>query len=452
MLRELIFSYDLSMVDKMKDLKQQIYKAYKDFDQKTLDQNFTYFQTLFEKYQENKQQRLLLKDEQNNSHIIPYSIATESQKAVFHIEDYENLETVNTKCLKDFGLLTCKMQAGLGTSVKRDDLLKKYTSRADLGSKGTDLFIDYEGKTRSIAEVQLLYAEKDKEQFHYIAFQNLINHETQHAVNEIWNYKHPRLDKTYNEVFNSEQLKRYPEIYQLMMPTIDEENEISFDRVAPAGHGFLGFVELLNIFKEQESVKEVMTIGNGEDLQSNPDTKILSWVIENEIPLTMITTTKLEKDKKGGQLALVEQETPYVTIVEKAQAQKAGQLSYFEQLGLRAGDDKALFNTNIVVINKKALKDAFQKYLRVSESEFMRIIAPDLIKNEKEQNGKKFIQLEGAIGSVILNLDKFFRTNYKKPLVSFLNLAPHNREKFFLPIKKREDFDEIYRLGEKNIL
>ena len=64
-------------------------------------------------------------------------------------------------------------------------------------------------------------------------------------------------------------------------------------------------------------------------------------------------------------------------------------------------------------------------------------------KKDHEQGGKKFIQLEGAIGSCILNLDRYFRTKFKKKVVRLLNLEKENREKFFLPIKKFSDFEEL---------
>jgi len=190
-------------------------------------------------------------------------------------------------------------------------------------------------------------------------------------------------------------------------------------------------------------------IGNGEDLNSTPDNKILSWVVEKEIPLTMITTTKLEKDKKGGQISVVTGDVDYVTIIEKAQAEKANQLSYFEQLGLRKKDQKSLFNTNIVVINARALKDKLNK-LDIGQDQFSQIISPDLIKNNKTQNGKTYTQLEGAIGSTMLNLDKYFRLNLGESILSFLNLDPVTREKFFIPIKMIEDFHELVEKYEYN--
>jgi hypothetical protein len=43
----------------------------------------------------------------------------------------------------------------------------------------------------------------------------------------------------------------------------------------------------------------------------------------------------------------------------------------------------------------------------------------------------------------MLNLDQFFRKTYNKSLVSFLNYSPEDREQIFMPIKKREDYDQI---------
>ena len=61
----------------------------------------------------------------------------------------------------------------------------------------------------------------------------------------------------------------------------------------------------------------------------------------------------------------------------------------------------------------------------------------------KTQDGVKFTQLEGAMGSTLLNLDGYFRKEFNQSIVSFVNLSSDDRESFFLPIKKREDFEEI---------
>ncbi len=431
----------------MKDLLIQKYEG--KFSKECIEVNYSYFHSLYQKYENNEAVELVMNDGANGANCFPLPIVNENDLKKIPIQDYEALTYNSSSKLKDFTLEICKMQAGLGTSVKRDDLLKKYTNRSELGAKGTDLFINYQGQVASIAEVQLLLAEEfvSNDIVGKVRFKNLVNSETKKAVEDIWNLKHPKVsDKTYKEIFSSDKLQTTESINQLMMPTLNDVGEITFEREAPGGHAFLGFNELIELFEMGSIPNEITCIGNGEDLRSNPDQKILTWIVEEEVPIVMITTTKLEKDKKGGQIALVNKEdgSSYVTIVEKAQAEKANQLSYFEDLGLRVGDERSLFNTNIVLFNKKALKEKFNKYLDVQKEDFYKILAPDLIKNVKEQNGKKFTQLEGAIGSTLLNLDKYFRLNHNQALVHFLNLAPENREKFFLPIKKRSDFDEIY--------
>ena len=44
----------------------------------------------------------------------------------------------------------------------------------------------------------------------------------------------------------------------------------------------------------------------------------------------------------------------------------------------------------------------------MSFEDFIEKIAPEVIKNVKIQDGKRFTQLESAIGSVLLNMNSFF--------------------------------------------
>jgi UDP-N-acetylglucosamine pyrophosphorylase len=231
-------------------------------------------------------------------------------------------------------------------------------------------------------------------------------------------------------------------IEQLKMPTIDESGELTTKRQAPCGHGFIGFHEIIDAVNS--STNEIVCIGNGEDINSTIDSKIASLVVSQNIPILMITTDKTSVDLKGGQLALVKENVPYLTIVEKAQAQKSNQLEYFEKLGLRANDKKALFNTNVAVINKKALRKVISKYVENFDLDtFLDKISPNVIKNTKTQDNEQFIQLESALGSVLLNTDKFFREEFGVKVLSILNLSTDDREKFFLPIKSRPEYDFI---------
>ena len=158
----------------------------------------------------------------------------------------------------------------------------------------------------------------------------------------------------------------------------------------------------------------------------------------------MITTSKTENDKKGGQISIVKSPTyNYVTIVEKAQAEESNQLHYFEELGLRSTDRPSLFNTNIVIINQAALKKRLLRFPKMNDENFLNCFSPDVIKNIKAQGNKSFTQLESALGSVVLNLDRYFRENYQEKLIHFLNLTPADRTKFFLPIKSRKDYDDF---------
>lgn len=412
------------------------------------DINQLYFNTLFEKSKKATAKSLVLSQPERDidSKVLPLAICNDEDLESIQLQNYNELSDLVCDELFDYTYAILKMQAGLGTSVKRDDLIKSVEGREALGAKGTDLYFEIDGKLSSIAEIQLKQAMGLTKQTPYakIKYINLVNDETESAVESIWDRTVG--EKTYRDLFNdSEKLEIGETYFQKKMPTLDEAGELTQERLAPAGHGFVGFLEVLNVFNNEET-HEVVAIGNGEDLSSTPDLKIINWVVEKNIPVVMITTTKTEADKKGGQISIVKNEgTPdFVTIVEKAQAEAANQLAYFEELGLRASDRESLFNTNIVVINKKALKEKFTEYLDdMSAEHFVQSFAPDVIKNVKEQDGKKFTQLESALGSVMLNLDQFFRKNHNTSVVSFLNLSPNERELFFMPIKKREDYEEI---------
>lgn len=409
--------------------------------------NELYFEMLCQKAKLEQSKPIPMHEPEKEIHsgIIPYSIIEDEDLKEIHVTHYKDLSDP-LNFTKNYKLNIIKMQAGLGTSVERIDLIKEVESRTTLGAKGTDLYFDVLGKKRSIAEIQLLQAYKisESEKFKEVIYQGLVNDETISAVAKTWNFINPLTEKSYEELFEEASfLSKREDLFQKKMPTFTQTGELTTQRLAPAGHGFIGVLKLLDIF--QNDTDELIVIGNGEDLNSTPDLKILDWVAKENIPAVMITTTKTINDKKGGQISIVKGDHPtYVSIIEKAQAQMTNQLGYFEQLGLRENDRIGLFNTNIVVINSKALKEIFNKTIKdQSIDDFLKNIAPDVIRNIKEQDGKKFTQLESALGSVMLNLDKYMRVNHNERIVSFLNLAESEREKFFMPIKKRSDYDEI---------
>jgi len=360
-----------------------------------------------------------------------------------------------------------KMQAGTGSSITRTtylaDLLNVPKEKIKIGAKGTDLFIEvkdkrYSGikKNISLAEVQMLQSIVDslKGIYSEIIFHDVVSVETKEAVNAIWNT--PCLfdpAKTYFEYVRSTKgLIRFKESVQEYQQTVDDKGDLSSNRTSPGGHGFIAVEALCAAYLKDELPENnhkhlIGVVGNGEDLGSTPDSVIFGWMLQEQIPIVMITTDKTELDMKGGQISLVkDNDGVHVTIIEKAQAQAAGQLELFEKLGLRKEDKKSFFNTNVAVFNYEVLVPLIRKLIEeVGEQEFMNIISPDLIQNAKQQKDKDgvvrtYIQLEGAMASSLLNLDRFWREHCGKPIVHFVNVGKQNRTRFFSPVKTAFDF------------
>ena len=81
----------------------------------------------------------------------------------------------------------------------------------------------------------------------------------------------------------------------------------------------------------------------------------------------------------------------------------------------------------------------------MGESAFLDILSPTLIKNTKTQfetdeKEHAYIQLEGAMGSVLLNLDRYWREHFNEPLVYLINVEVEQRTQFFSPLKSAFDF------------
>ena len=135
-----------------------------------------------------------------------------------------------------------------------------------------------EGEFRSVSELQLVQAIslEQENSVESVTYTNLVNEETSDVVNEDWEKSFN--GKSFHQIFkDSEKLHRGEEIFQKKMPTIAEDGELTTERMAPAGHGFVGVSELIKIFKAQAPSK-ITVIGNGEDLNSTPELSLLHWV------------------------------------------------------------------------------------------------------------------------------------------------------------------------------
>ena len=434
------------------------------------DTNLRYFLALYSKYKNPSSKMTLTIGEE----VYPTAIATKELMKELPYVEYETLlkdKDAHSRHALKIRLWIKKMQGGTGSSITRAtylseifaEILDRPKEKIKIGAKGTDLFIEIKDKKYSkikkyvsLAELQILQSIVDslKGLYSEIIFHDVVSVETRDAVNAIW--KTPCLfdpSKTYMEYIKSTKgLMKFKESLQSHQQTIDEKGNLSSNRTNPGGHGFVAVDSLSAAYAKgglpgDDPKHLIGVVGNGEDLGSTPDSVIFGWMLEQKIPIVMITTDKTELDMKGGQISLVkDNDGVHVTIIEKAQAQAAGQLELFEELGLRKGDKRSFFNTNVALFNYDVLSPLIKKLVEeVGEDEFIKIITPDLIQNVKTQKDsdgvtRKYTQLEGAMASSLLNLDKYWRKHYKEPIVHFVNVGRENRTRFFSPVKTAFDF------------
>lgn len=353
-----------------------------------------------------------------------------------------------------------KMQAGVGSTVVRDDYIKKIRASTGetthVGAKGTDLYVELPGdgrrEHRSIAELQImqLMIAQENHEFCEIVFQDLVSPETADSLERIWKkpcYLHP--SRTYSSLAG----RRVERFVQAQVPCIDESYRLSYNRTAPSGHWIFAVDALRTALQgrpETSCPHSVAVIGNGEDLSSTPDPLMVGWMIREKVPVVMVTTEKTANDLKGGQIALVRSPSgeDYVTIIEQAQAKDAGQLDLFEQIGVTVKNEgqMAFFNTNMALFNYDVLIPMIETLAaEIGERAFLDLLAPDLIMNWKEQTDddgvtRKYLQIEGAMGSSLLNFDRYWRKRYGRPLVHFINVEREHRTRFFSPIKTAFDY------------
>jgi hypothetical protein len=369
------------------------------------------------------------------------------------------------------------MQAGIGSSIVRSRYLSKKfhcpPEEVSLGAKGSDLAIELAFNAVrcqvSLAEVQMLRAVQIAAagEFAEVFYSDLVSEKTADAIANLWrqplrSFRKSESPPTYGDYFRTHaKLHFFSQAPQTAIPALNSEglllNEIAF----PAGHGFFGFRALLAAvhteLRPRSDLPLLGVISNGEDLSPKPFAALGEWMLRRECPIAMITTTKTAVDCKGGQIAVISQgnkeEAVFPTIIEIAQAEEAGQRDLFVQLGLRAGDQAAYFNTNTVILNYAVLAPLLTElYREVGEEEFCRIIAPTVIKNTKkivDKSGKaqSITHLEGAMGSVMLNLDRYWRTRFGQGLVSFVNISREERFEFFAPVKSAFDFYHLFYSG-----
>jgi hypothetical protein len=422
--------------------------------------------------------------------VFPTAIASAEQLKELPLTEFENLltnEEIYINKARSTRVLIKKLQAGTGSSIKRKKYLAQNQNISEdqvrIGAKGTDLFIPVgdphssnQPKMICLAEAQILQAVNlmKSGQFGAIAWKDIVSDETKEGISALWTKSsllNPKL--TYKELWdNLKGLDHVGILKQSLIPTFNENSQVTLLRKAPGGHGLFAFESLLEALRYKESADDMPTIAvvsNGEDLGSSPPPELIGFMVEEAIPVVMVTTDKTDLDIKGGQISLIAEKSGSfsVTILERAQAEEANQLSLFENLGLkqyRPEDNKAYFNTNMALFNYSVLSKKLNKLVDDVGIDALRpIIAPELISNCKEQKNpysnrmQKYLQLEGAMGSVLLNLNRYWKKNYSESLVQFVNIGIEKRTSVFSPVKTAFDFfmqfySDRFSLDDKMIL
>lgn len=394
------------------------------------------------------------------------------------------------RAAKDTNVTLHPLDAGIGSSVARREYLQQLwalTGRKGelrLGAKGTDLYFDVklpvvtDQKTQrervlvSIMELKWLRAIREADKYRKTVIRPVVNEESVEAVNDFLEstYLPDRLDQRLNIPKRSHKeattkhfgIEIGSFITQADLPNIDvATRQLSAERKSPGNHGQVGFMVLEEIMNSDfhGETPRVRALYNGDGTNNAVSAEMVGFTVKENAGIVMVTTTKMGIDLKGGLIGIEKvqsadgNETKVVQICELAQAKKAGQEDIFYKMGL-ADDEKGkqYFNTNIALFNEKPLGQFLQTFrARIGEEEFLKIITPDLIENEKIQNGKKFVQLEGALASVLLNLNRYVTNSSVarelwqeisggSQFLRIVNIDSQRRDRFFTPIKYASDF------------
>lgn len=430
--------------------------------------NWSYFANLYrDKTGGNRRPSLQIHEHGKSAagKLIAYPIAIAPPELSSHLKlvEYTDLKRSPERydeVAKGVALWSKKMQAGSGSSMTRSSYLGRRlqvpVNQVKIGAKGTDLFVEVPDPRNpakhvgiTLAEAQILQSLRDLERGEVgeVIFHDIVSSETEDSLVKLW--QKPSLvdpKKSYDElVRQTPGLSRSGRTFQAFVPTLDECGQITLGRKAPAGHALFAVDALKAAYRKELRPRTdkplVAAISNGEDLSGAPDRYMLGYLVKHRVPMALVTTERTAVDLKGGMLSLLRDDAGLVslTVLETAQAKEAGQDQLFASLA-------GAVSTNLTLFNYDALVPLITREVEeIGEEAFLRIISPDLISNVKSQKDpdgvtRKYLQLEGAMGSTIMNLDRYFRKKYGTPLVHLINVDRMHRTEFFSPIKSAFDF------------
>ncbi len=360
-----------------------------------------------------------------------------------------------------------------------------------LGAKAMDCYFNVKvvinGQEKeafvSVAEATILSLlnEVERGSYRHGILEEFISSETSQAMEDLKNtvYLYDRLDpfkadkRTYGNILKEKNmLGIMPE--QAMFPRFDvEDNYRLTDKyTAPGSHGHWGVYALSNIPDEelpQDGSIQIRSIFNGDGISNSPNNVIAGWMAREGAPVIMITTTRAPIDVKGGMLGVeyLDDEKVRKNMLELADAktndkEQSGQAELFKNMGISetgknfGKEGMQLFNTNTVLLNDTVLQP-FLRELRetLGIEEYNRAISPKMMmKSVVQKDGKEYAQLEGAMGSSMLNLAGFLSTNNDPQIIDLckkhgidpnlflrlVNIDVNKRTDFFAPIKFPIDY------------
>ncbi len=429
------------------------------------DMNFDYFRILFEKDLKAEKSMKVKIFPATDGVLIAYPYGTSAVPknlvSQFRKVDYKQWKKENTsRFAKNVEVTDESMQAGTGSSLTRKTFMEKVRhllgiapgAEIVLGAKGTDLLATIPHPLKpdlkvqvTVVELKLIRAILTAKRGDYanLNIRDIVGPETKNRMSELWNKKsllNPEM--TYAEEFaKTPGLSRGQLIYQSHVPSLNN-GQITTDHISPPGHGVFAVNAIREVARHdisKSSQDHVIAISNGEDLNSVVDPVLIGGVVKEGFPISLITTDKVSTDKKGGLMAVVRDtrtNEAYLKVIDTAEAKEAGQLEIFEKA-------EGLISTNLTLFNVKALKEALKGF---TEAELELAIAPDVLRNTKikeDSKGvkKEFVQLEGTMGTVIMNLDRAYRKKYNgKQLVHIINFDSRERTSIFSPIKSAFDY------------
>ncbi|MBU2251505.1 MAG: UTP--glucose-1-phosphate uridylyltransferase, partial [Candidatus Omnitrophica bacterium] len=389
------------------------------------------------------------------------------------------------------------LDAGLGTNVGRERYVKEKLGRDKIGAKGTDL--SFEGVVKvgdkdylvSVAEVKLLRLIKEAKENHYngkLHLEPILSDDSKPSYDTL--LEKPYLTdlieakaeiRTYKQVLTELGIET-SSLVAKFYPSLDKETkQPTYKRPGSGSHGEWGFKFLRKSldYKADSDTARVIAFYNGDGTNNSPDRYIVEWMLKHNVPLALVSTTKAGIDFKGGQIGAerLSDGRYRIRMLERGSTldgkTPTEQTKVFEAMGLPGGLGEAgqqYFNTNIVLINyslvAKLLQDLLKEVFSGDVQKLQTILAPDLIANTKKgPDGKDYIQLEGPIGTSLINLNNYFALNQDnskvkeimqrynvEKMLRIINVDTQNRSRFFTPIKFATDHwfqahSDYYRLN-----